>query len=45
MLKTREQAPNGVFYAKLHVTKPRHTLITVSALPEMESLTSQSGVS
>ena len=37
MLKTRQQAQDGVTYAKLHVTKPRLNLITPSALPEMES--------
>lgn len=34
LLKTREQAPNGVAYAKL---MPPNRFITVSALPEMEN--------
>ena len=35
-LKIR-QAPNGVSYAKPHITKPRLDLITVSAFLKIES--------
>lgn len=31
--KTRQQAPNGVTYAKPHITKLRLNLITISACP------------
>lgn len=37
LLKTRQQAQNGVAYAQLHVTKLRFNSITVSSLPEPES--------
>lgn len=35
LLKTRQQVPNGVTYAKPCVTKPGLNLITVLALTEM----------
>ena len=35
--KKRQEAPNGVVYAKSHIPKPRFNLITVSAIPETES--------
>lgn len=35
--KKRQEAPNGVVYAKPHIPKPRFNLITVSAIPETES--------
>lgn len=34
--KNKTTGPNGVVYAKPHITKPKLNLITVSALPEME---------
>ena len=37
LLKTRQRAPNGVAFAKPHVTKLRFNLITILTLPEMES--------
>lgn len=37
MLKAKQQTANGVTYAKPHITKLRFKLITLSALPEMES--------
>ena len=36
-LLIRPQTPNGVAYAKLHVTKPRLDLTIVFAFPEMDS--------
>lgn len=39
MLKVRQQAQDGVAYAKPHIPKPRFNLITVLALPEMSSYT------
>lgn len=44
LLKARQQVPNGVTYAEPQVTKPRLDLITVSAIPELQSSTSQSGI-
>ena len=44
LLKTRQQAQNGVAYAKPHITNLRLNLIASSALPEMESESSQSGI-
>ena len=37
MLKPRQQAQNRVTYAKPRITKLVLNLITVSAIPEMES--------
>ena len=44
LLKTRQQAQNGVTYAKPHAIKPGLNLITVSVLSEMESQTCHSGI-
>lgn len=36
-MKTRQQIPNGVTYAKPHIAKPKSNLFTILALPEMDS--------
>lgn len=44
VLRTRQQAPNGVTYGKPHITKLRLHFIVILFLPEMESWTQQAGV-